>query len=43
MDESEPLVVLGIEILLGGVIGMTIQPNMRRLMEEVRDGKFDSR
>ncbi len=40
-DESELLVVLGIQILLGGVIGMTIQPNMRRLMEEVRDGKLD--
>jgi ABC-2 type transport system permease protein len=39
--ESELLVVLGIQILLGGVIQTTIQPNMRRLMEEVRDGKLD--
>jgi ABC-2 type transport system permease protein len=40
-SESELLVVLGIQILLGGVIRMTIQPNMERLMEEVRDGKLD--
>jgi ABC-2 type transport system permease protein len=40
-SESELLVVLGIQILLGGVIQTTIQPNMRRLMEEVRDGKLD--
>ena len=40
-SESELLVVMGIQILLGGVIGMSIQPNMRRLMEEVRDGKLD--
>jgi ABC-2 type transport system permease protein len=40
-SESELLVVLGIQIMLGGVIRMTIQPNMQRLMEEVRDGKLD--
>jgi ABC-2 type transport system permease protein len=40
-SESELLVVMGIQILLGGVIGMSIQPNMQRLMEEVRDGKLD--
>jgi viologen exporter family transport system permease protein len=39
--ESELLVVMGIQILLGGVIRMSIQPNMERLMEEVRDGKLD--
>jgi ABC-2 type transport system permease protein len=39
--QPELLVVLGIQILLGGVIQTTIQPNMRRLMEEVRDGKLD--
>ena len=39
--ESELLVVMGIQILLGGVIKTTIQPNMQRLMEEVRDGKLD--
>jgi ABC-2 type transport system permease protein len=40
-SESELLVVLGMQILLGGVIRMTIQPNMERLIEEVRDGKLD--
>jgi ABC-2 type transport system permease protein len=39
--ESELLVVMGIQILLGGVISTSIQPNMQRLMEEVRDGKLD--
>ena len=32
---------MGIQILLGGLIRMSIQPNMERLMEEVRDGKLD--
>lgn len=40
-NESELLVVMGIQILLGGVISTSIQPNMQRLMEEVRDGKLD--
>jgi ABC-2 type transport system permease protein len=40
-SESELLVVLGIQILLGGVIHATIQPNMERLIDEVRDGKLD--
>jgi len=40
-NESELLVVLGIQILLGGVIRTLIQPNMQRMMEEVRDGKLD--
>jgi ABC-2 type transport system permease protein len=40
-SKSELLVVTGIQILLGGVIRTTIQPNMERLMEEVRDGKLD--
>jgi ABC-2 type transport system permease protein len=40
-NESELLVVMGIQILLGGVIQTSIQPNMQRLMEEVRDGKLD--
>lgn len=40
-NKSELLVVMGIQILLGGVIRTTIQPNMQRLMEEVRDGKLD--
>jgi viologen exporter family transport system permease protein len=40
-SKSELLVVMGIQILLGGVIRMSIQPNMQRFMEEVRDGKLD--
>jgi len=40
-SRPEILVVMGIQILLGGVIRMCIQPNMERLMEEVRDGKLD--
>ena len=40
-NESELLVVMGIQILLGGVIRTAIQPNMQRLMDEVRDGKLD--
>ncbi len=40
-SRPELLVVMGIQILLGGVIRTTIQPNMQRLMEEVRDGKLD--
>ena len=39
--QSELLVVLGIQILLGGVIHASVQPNMERLTEEVRDGKLD--
>ena len=41
--QSELLVVLGIQILLGGVIQATIQPNMERLMEEVRTESSTSR
>jgi ABC-2 type transport system permease protein len=40
-SEPELQVVMGIQILLGGVIKMSIQPNMERLMNEVRDGKLD--
>jgi ABC-2 type transport system permease protein len=39
--KSELLVILGVQILLGGVVHATIQPNMQRLVEEVRDGKLD--
>jgi len=38
---SQLLVILGVQILLGGVVHMSIQPNMERLVEEVRDGKLD--
>lgn len=39
--EAELLCVLGIQILMGGVIHVAIQPNMQRFVEEVRDGKLD--
>jgi ABC-2 type transport system permease protein len=39
--QSELLVILGVQILLGGVIHAAIQPNMERLGNEVRDGKLD--
>lgn len=37
----ELLAVMGVHILMGGIIGVSIKPNMSRLMEEVRDGKLD--
>jgi len=40
-SHSELMVVLGVQILLGGVIHALIQPNMQQLMDEVRDGKLD--
>ncbi len=40
-SESELLAVLGVQILLGGVIRAAIQPNMQRLMEDVRQGTLD--
>jgi len=39
--ESELLVIVGVQILLGGVIRSTIQPNMQQLVEEVGNGKLD--
>ena len=39
--EPELLVVMGVHILLGGIIGSLIAPNMRHLMEEVEEGTFD--
>ena len=40
-SQPELLCLLGIQILLGGVISAVIQPNMERLVEEIRDGKLD--
>jgi ABC-2 type transport system permease protein len=37
----ELLAVLGVHVLMGGLIGAAIQPNMGRLMEEIRLGTFD--
>ena len=39
--QSELIVIVGVQILLGGVIHSTIQPNMQRLVDEVQDGKLD--
>jgi ABC-2 type transport system permease protein len=40
-SHAELLAVLGIQIAIGGLIRTLVQPNMLRLMEEVRDGKLD--
>jgi len=40
-SQSELLCILGIQILMGGAIKIYIQPNMMRLIEDVRDGKLD--
>jgi ABC-2 type transport system permease protein len=40
-SQPELLAVMGVHIIMGGLIGMLIQPNMVRLMEEIRDGKLD--
>jgi ABC-2 type transport system permease protein len=40
-SQSELLCVLGIQILMGGIIKTSIQPNMTRLIEDVREGKLD--
>jgi ABC-2 type transport system permease protein len=40
-SQAQLLAVLGVQILMGGIIQAFIQPNMTRLMEEVRLGKLD--
>jgi ABC-2 type transport system permease protein len=40
-SKSQLYVILGVQILLGGVVHATIQPNMERIADEVRDGKLD--
>lgn len=40
-SHSELMVVLGVQILLGGVVHTLIQPNMQQLTDEIRDGKLD--
>lgn len=39
--KSELLAVMGVFIMMGGVIRSAIQPNMERLMEEIREGNLD--
>jgi ABC-2 type transport system permease protein len=40
-SRPELLAVMGVHIVMGGVIGAVIQPNMLRLMEDVRQGTLD--
>jgi ABC-2 type transport system permease protein len=40
-SQPELLAVMGIFILMGGVIRAAIQPNMQRLMDEIREGTLD--
>jgi ABC-2 type transport system permease protein len=40
-SQPELLCVFGIQILMGGAIKTYIQPNMTRIIEDVRDGKLD--
>jgi ABC-2 type transport system permease protein len=40
-SQPELLAVFGVHILMGGIIGTFIQPNMIRLMEDVRQGTLD--
>jgi ABC-2 type transport system permease protein len=38
---DEVLVLVGVYLLVGGIIGLVIQPGMERLIESVRDGTLD--
>jgi len=40
-SQGELICVLGIQILMGGAIKGYIQPNMTRLIDDVREGKLD--
>jgi ABC-2 type transport system permease protein len=40
-NQSELLCILGIQIAMGGLIRATVQPNMLRVTDEIRDGKLD--
>jgi len=40
-SRTELLAVMGVHILMGGLIRMTIQPNMERLMGDVHQGTLD--
>lgn len=39
--QSELLAVMGVHILMGGLISAAVQPNMERLMTDVRQGTLD--
>ena len=40
-SEPELLAVMGVYMLMGGIIQAGIQPNMQRLMDEIREGTLD--
>ncbi|MDP1546025.1 MAG: ABC-2 family transporter protein [Anaerolineales bacterium] len=40
-NRTELLAVMGVFIMMGGIIRAAIQPNMERLMEEIRQGLLD--
>jgi len=40
-SRDELLVVLGLHVLLGGLVATFVQPNMTRLMADVREGTLD--
>src|SRR5215216_110403 len=40
-SQSELLIVLGIQLVMGGIVQTAIQPNMQRFVDEVQDGKLD--
>jgi len=40
-SQAELLAVMGVHILMGGIINTAIQPNMERLMTDVRQGTLD--
>jgi ABC-2 type transport system permease protein len=40
-SQPELLAVMGVHMLMGGLIGSLIQPNMERLRTDIREGTFD--
>ncbi|MGQ0569427.1 MAG: ABC transporter permease, partial [Armatimonadota bacterium] len=40
-SHAELLAVMGVHILVGGIIRTSIQPNMQRLMDDIREGRLD--
>ena len=40
-SHAELLAVMGVYTLVGGIIGTFIQPNMERLIDDVRQGTLD--
>lgn len=40
-SRSQLLVVMGVHVLIGGIVRASVQPNMLRLIQDVREGKLD--